>query len=217
MIQAAKIRFGLGFALALLLGAVAAPANAGFILTLESEGTTVTIADNMADDLDARAGAISYFGSIGEFDLILSGGVSKPFIENKMDLFSLTVSGSGGTLIVSLTDTDFDQTVSRAGFGIGGTTTGTVGYEAFLDDSNAEFGMGTSLGSGVGSGAFKDSQGTDVSPAGLFSLTGIATITHTGSRDITSFDMLVQVPEPGTLGLVGIGLLALGMVRRKRA
>jgi hypothetical protein len=220
MIQAAKTRLGLTFALTLLLGAVAAPANAGFILTLEDPddaSTRTTIADGSALDGQAATGAVSFSGLVGNFWVMFASGVSKPILEDSMDLFSITISGAAGSLMISLTDTDFDSVPSRAGFGIGGTTTGTVEYAAYLDNSNAEFGTGTLLGSGVATPlAFSDSQGTAVSTSGPFSLTAITTITHGGHADITSFDMMVQVPEPGTVSLLGGGLLALGLLSRRR-
>ena len=42
-----------------------------------------------------------------------------------------------------------------------------------------------------------------------------AVITH-GSSGTTSFDYQVEVAEPGTLALLGLGLLGFGLSRRRR-
>ena len=103
---------------------------------------------------------------------------------------------------------------------LGGTTDGTVTVSQSLDSANAEFGSSIQFGPNTyGPGAFAAELGT-VGPIlgnNPFSLSQSVTIVHTNAGDITSFDSLVQanaVPEPGTMMLMGSGLVGLGFWRR---
>ena len=169
------------------------------------------------------AGVVMYNGSIGSFIVNVTTGFSKPMIDAPGDLLhlnSVNVSGGAGTLTISLTDTDYLR--GGAGFlnfSMGGTTSGIVSAQAFMDAGNAEFGTGTLLGSMTSNGpAFSyTSAGTVVNTTDPYSLTLVTTITHTSVGQISSFDANV-VPEPSMIALMSLGLVGLGVAgRRKQA
>ncbi|MHC4959733.1 MAG: hypothetical protein ACYTGN_15315 [Planctomycetota bacterium] len=226
----------------------AVPAQADLILTMNDldNGTSVdiTIVDNDALDENGLIGAVSYSGLLGEFEIQLTTGVSKPLIgdastaELLLTNLSISTDADGGTLQLMLTDTDFVVVLAPSTLDMTGTMSGTVinGFvsgEAHVDFDNAHFGDGTPLVATTGPNSgfnFSESFGiSDVAYDGSpFSMTKIMNITLNswGVADV-SFDHHVTVhngvilppptiPEPafGFLALVAAGFIA---VRRRRA
>ena len=191
------------------------------------DGNLSTVADSFAGP-----GTVQFSGSVGVFSVVVSVGVSKPLLgpPPEIDLLNIAVSGGSGTLTISLTDTGFDSI--NAGFGysafrtqIGGTTTGIVDVNSYVDDGNTEFATTEEMGDlTFSAGAFSAEVFERSGPMDLmdpkFSMTIVTKITHTIGMSVTSFDInLHEVPEPTTFGL---GLVALGGLffmssrRRKR-
>lgn len=217
--------------------AFAGTANAALKLFLSDGVTTIVVEDQdfapaapvlifdpTTADLNATAGIVSWNGTIGTWTVFATVGVTKPAIgsalDPQMDLFNAEVSGGAGTLTVAVTDTGF-LSVGTLNFNteIGGTTDGTLSFSLFADTGNAEFGSApadlvTSLGPFAG--AFSASQNDQATMTAPWSMTAAATITHTAAGQVTSFDARIKVPEPRTLALFGIGLLALGLLSRRR-
>ena len=181
------------------------------------------IADGGADDMNTAAGAITFMGSYGGFSFNISSALGEPYYTGGlgMDLFSYNGSTGAGTIILAMSQTgmmwDNGGPVSIQGH-IGGTTTGSVGYALYADDSNALYGMSTQLmsGSTAGPSFAADGGRTFNSIDGVFSLTSLVTITHP-TNGATSFDFEAKVPEPATLALLGLGLLGLAGVNRRKA
>jgi hypothetical protein len=203
-----------------------APNADALSLKLSDGVTTVTCADGDACDLSAQAGAVTYLGSVGAWFLNVTTGLTYPVIGLPgipiLDLNSVNLSSyNPGTLTISLSETGYigplDGTFLLA---VGGTTTGTVNFGAYLDSNNGLFGESTSLGY-LGAYTGPAFSGTISLPAIInspspYSMTLVSNITHTSWGGWTSFDFEGTLPEPATIILLGSGLVVLGLVGRRR-
>ena len=133
-----------------------------------------------------------------------------------LDLTSLdlTTGTAGGTLTVSVTESDFTTTTGPMQFLsslVGNYVNSQATLSTYFDTTNAHFGTGTLLSSGL----LNNQSAVVVEPiiTGPYSLTEIVTITA-GANSLTSLDAIVRdVPEPATLSVLGAALLMLlGMV-----
>ena len=232
------------FAIAALVMATA-PANASFMLKIDdpstvgvdvividdqlggtfSSGPPAPVMSTVADGNMGQSGVVSYNSAIAGtvWTVNVTVGVSKPVLpQAKMDMVSVNVSSGGaGILDLYLTDTDFSLPNGVYSFtnAIGGTTGGTVTAQGYTDNLNWEFytaQASTALMGPFGPGAFSGTASGSNILDNQFSMTEWVRIVHTGADQITSFDKELSVPEPGTMLLIGTGLLGLaGLGRRK--
>lgn len=192
----------------------ASPSQAGLVLTLDAGGgNKVTITDGGIGDLDSGTGSIAWFGSLGSWIFNFTAGLST-LNPGSLELTSFNAtSRRGGTLTITLTDDSFSGAVGSnlaTNTSINGVTSGAVTFATQFN--------GTNIGNFASTGPAYSGTTTAnvVDTTGGFSLTQIATITHTRSG-VTGFNMITTVPEPATLGLLGLGLIGLAFVRRRQA
>jgi len=216
----------------------AMPVQAAFVLTLDdptSSGIDVVLADyllpgSLTDsglqvshlDNAGGMGVISFSGAVGAFNVNVTTGVSDPIIgPSRLDLNSIDVSGSAGTLNVSLTDTNFASTAPGFSTSHGGTTDGTVNFDYLYGGSNQEFAgsifASDSFSINGNNRAFSFNQDASIaSQASIYSLSILTTIQHSGAGQITSFDATVSpVPIPASAVLFLSGLAAFRGIRSR--
>src|SRR5690348_15146301 len=106
-VSAATLALGLGIA------GMAEKANATLALQLVSGGSTVTVQDGGANDLNPLAGAITFIGNVGTYSLNVSTALSYPGPGGGtqsaplLDLSSIEGTSSGGQITLRATQTDF--------------------------------------------------------------------------------------------------------------
>jgi len=187
--------------------------------TFDFSGTVISAVDTDND------GRVTIDSDLGSWVANVVIGWSSPLIGDeyvdKIDLFSANVSGGEGTIYIRLTGTDFDRGLlaqSRYTTAFGGTTDGSVSFQSYADATNTEFGQGILLSDSgdISTSAFSGQDSGSISLSGPYSLSIYAAITHDAGFNMSSFDYIVTVPEPGTLALLGIGLFGLGLAKRRK-
>lgn len=222
-----------------LLAGVSSVANAAISLRVSDLNTTdsTTIGNDSAldtaqsgdevfawQDFSKIVASGTSFG-VGNWAVDATGSTSDstPYVD-AMHLDSVEVSSStGGTVEIAFSQTDMGRGKSpifgQTSFALG-SSTGSIVFELWADASNAAFGKGTLLYSGNGPTAPDFFSSSLPQMASDYSLTMLATITHDAKSSGTitsSFNYDVQIPAPGTLALLGLGLIGLGLSRKRKA
>ena len=193
------------------------------ILTLDDGiHTAVVVNDNGANDLaNTEDGMISYFGTVGAWDITMALGSSYPAIGfygfPQMHLTgSLTSLYGTGSMTFTFEDTftlDGSVTALTSAAGYWGTLSG-VSFETYIDDTLlADFGPETGGGYFEVSTMLPNLTGTE------HTIKVVGTLTADAVGLSGSIDAGVTVPEPGTVVLLGSGLLGLcgyGYRRKKK-
>jgi len=174
-----------------------------------------------ASTLAANAAPLNVFGS--GVTVLLDGSVidaanvnlvSNGFsIQDHGSLLTVTYATTPGTGLLNITDA-----CVSAGVSIGGTSTGTPCQAQALSFTDANFGS-VQIGAAAAVG-FQETLGVSGNTAS-FSVAqsasvGLGTAAFTFIDPVAAPPTSTPIPEPGTLGMMGTGLIgAAGAIRRK--
>jgi hypothetical protein len=223
----------MGVAAGALMLATAPAAFATPTLIVSSGGASCTISDGAlaaicagggtsTGDVSGSTDVVTASVSVGNFTLNIATGASN-FAPTIMDLNDISGSNAaGGDLTIQFSDTDFANipsvTMKFAGT-LDAPAGSTVSLANWFGSSNTLFSLGTLLGSfgAFGPGAFSQTLAS-VLPGSPnpFSLTQILTIHSTGSLLYSGDGSITPLPEPGTMVLLGTGLVGLARAARRR-
>ena len=205
-----------------------------------STGSGVVITDNGAGDLDPVPGSILATPVLGaQFALTLGVGTSMPPLPGAGSLLTLTgvvVATTPGTLRFLLENDDYAGGATVAGF-VSGNLIGPAGtsisLQSWLNVDNLVPAFGPDVSSPgalpavtipagslalfspavFGPGVISGTATEAFSAAGPYSLFAEAIVTFTGFGTASFTDtQVVATPEPGTMVLLGAGLIALAVL-----
>jgi PEP-CTERM motif len=217
--------------LAALVSFAIAPA-AQAVPTLQMQLSSGSATSGVLSDA-AHTGMVSFSGSLGAFSINVSTGTGvgslNPSANRGIDLNSVNVASStGGSVTIMLTETGLSGTAGSTLFqsAIGGTVgsfisnlASTITFTTYSDASNAAFGLSNRLYTTTFSGRglpFSVGSTSSGATSSLYSQTIVVTI-DSAAGSTTSFDAYVTpVPLPGTVALLGLGLLGLGLRNKAR-
>ena len=187
----------------------------------------VTITDEGIGDACALVGCVTFNGPLADFFLNVSSGISSssPTLSS-LSLTSVHLSALPGTVFIELTDTDFPATgAGEFHAEVSGTAGGSVTLSAHKNASNLEFDASSAIALSFGplAGALSTSDSTSHDALASYSMTLKATVTHSAGTETTVVQFTATnstgptpTPEPSALVLLGMGLVTVGAIVRRR-
>jgi hypothetical protein len=203
-------------------------------------GNSQTITDNVAGDLSATLGRVTWLGTVGAWDISVSTGSTKPFLgtaQTPIMNINSTATRIGNTDAGSLTFELFEDgflanpfQAKLTGAVSSGNNSGTATLSSLLDQTNpfdpftgSQYAStGGALAYNTTSDAVLSVTGNSISPLTPFSLTlkTVVTMVAGGANGTVNVNAaLSAVPEPGFYGALAIGLSGLfaAVARRRTA
>jgi PEP-CTERM motif len=209
------------FAVGAALTVLAPQASATLELSLSNNGASVTVADGGALDSCAAVNCVTYNGSLGNYMINVSTGISNNSINPYLDLNSINfaLGSNAGMLTIQTSQNGYTNSAPQFQFNVGGTSTlgGGVSFSAYGGSSNTLFDTSRLIGTlsfpaSPYSGSVTAS-GNTVNP---YSLTITANILGVNPGAASFNSEIGNVPEPATIAMLGSVLLFAGSaVRRK--
>ncbi len=198
------------------LTAALTPASAGLIIMLDDGlGNTATFTDEGAGDLNTGVlNNLIVSTTVGAWSVTFAGTSSDTPDASALNSFSLGATGGTGSLTatISQTFTNLYPNPASPACGITPTIAESVDFKCLHNDVVYDSVTGlTSGGSFFGAGSVVPTSGSE-------KLTQIITINSSDPKANTIFDATstLTVPEPAALGFMGLGLLGLGLARRRK-
>jgi hypothetical protein len=206
-------------------------ADASFMLQLQESGfATLQITDNGAGDSNPAIGQITFLGPYGDYALNVDTGTSypapgggtpaKPLVDLSYNASSSTGGLDPAALVISLSQTGFTG-LGGGTFSIAGTSSGSGDLTTdavYWSQLNTDFALTHQIGGTLtlpGGNGFQAGfgAGPNSSP---YSLTEVVTIDHSAGDHNSTGDALLTVPEPASMALFGLGMLAVAARRRRQ-
>ena len=205
--------------IATAMALAAGPTFAAAMLSLNDGTNSITITDQGAGDANPIEGVVTTVWTAPNtlWTSTVSIGTTYPAdgsaIKPYMDLNAVLTSQRAGQLTITFTQDGFLAGTAVFNSDVGGTLNQNASalFMAMADGQSI-----SSIGPFSTAGAFSGSDSRNfLANATPYSMSLQAVITH-GGGGTTSFDYQVEVPEPGTLALLGLGLIGFGLSRRRR-